>query len=451
MAELKSYELEKKLSANPASLWGYPAMLLLGEEDFLKEELLAFVADKLNLTKNSGLEKIDADLAKDDEILYSLETASFDDFKRVVIIYNADKIKAETCKKIYALWDKEGFPESSLPIFLADKVDGRRALWQLVKEEGVWAKFWKMFEDKLIVWTRQKLQNLRVKTSGAVAEEIVALCGNDPQKIAREVNKLALVYDTSTVDVNLAKLMVPKSTEASRFDIEDAFMMRDIPLVLLLLNELEGSVDAKSTVLSLTRYCRHALQARYYLNRRESYAIQLAELGQQIYNASKIKDWANISKRITMVKLASSIIDKIPMSEKMLWTGNRPLFPEDVEEDTITPDEEEAVVATTGKKKKKAGNFNLDAAAQKSKMQATKKRKQEEAYDLYSWNVWAQKNSIPIAKAFTIASKYDEEELLNLLSQLAKAYYGIWVGEEYLLSTKLGTVLLNCIKQKESK
>ena len=450
MAELKSYMLEKKLWNNPAQLWNYPAVLLLGEESYLKEELIDHVTQKLNITKHSGLEKIDADLAKDDDIFYALETASFDDYKKVIIIYNADKIKPNTCKRIYELWDKGGFPESSLPIFLADKVDGRRPFWRLVKEEGVWTKYWKMFEDRLVTWTSQRMQLAKVRTNGLVAEEIVALCGNDPKKIAREVNKLALVYESSVVTQEIVREMVPKSAEASKFDIEDAFMMRNIKHLFYLLNELEDSVDAKGVILSLIRYCRHALQARYYLNKRDSQAIQLANLGKQIYQASKVKDWTNISKRISLIKVATDIIDKIPATEKMIWTGDRPLFPEEVE-DTPSPNEDESEPASgKGKKKKnkKAENFDIDADTKKEAAQSGKKRRSEEAYDLYCHNVWAQKNSVPITKAFTIASKYDDKELLNLLSQLSKAYYSIWVGEEYLLRAKLNTILLSCIKTK---
>lgn len=450
MAELKSYELEKKIFTAPACIWNYPALLLLGEEAFLKEELIEHITQKLNLAKNSGFEKIDADIAKDDDIFYALETSSFDDFKKIIVIYNADKIKADTCKKIYELWDKNGFPESALPIFCADKVDGRRAFWQLVKEEGIWAKFWKLFEDRLVTWTSQRLQMARIKTQGLVAEEIVALCGNDLKKIAREISKLALVYESSTINIDTIKKMVTKSTEASKFDIEDAFMMRDLKSLFYLMDELEDVVDVKSVVLSLIRLCRHAAQARYYLNRRDSYAIQLADLGQQIYQCSKVKDWANISKRISLLQVASGVADRVPMADKMIWTGTRPLFPD--EQDKEQEQEVESAVdepeIAKGKKRKKALNFDINAETKKSTEQLNKKRLQDEAYDLYSYNVWAQKNSLPIAKAFTIAAKYNDQELLNLLTQLSKAYYSIWVGEEYLLRSKLDTILLSCIKTK---
>jgi len=449
MPELKSYELEKKLWTSPASIWSYPALLLVGEEHYLKEELLEVVTKKLNINKYDGYVKLDAETLKGDELIIALETSSFDDFKQLVIIENADKIKPDMCKKLYEMWDKGGFPESSLPIFIAETVDARRSLWKLVKEEGSWAKFWKMFEDKLVSWTVQRFQLEKVKAARQSAEELVALCGNDLRKIAREIQRLALVYDSTVVTPEIVRKMVPKATEVSKFDIEDRFMMREIPALLLLLEELGDKADIRGVVLSLIRYCRHALQARFYIEKREAFAIQLAELGQQIYKFSIVKDWNNISNRNNILKLATDIISKVPATEKMLWTGNRPLFEEAKEEEEdkaeVTADVDSEKTPAPKGKKKKAINFDVDAERKKDEAQEEKKKQQSEAYEIYCHNLWAQKNSLPICKAFAVAAKYREAELLSLLKELSRAYYSIWTGEENLLHFKLNTILLDII------
>ena len=444
MPELKSYELEKKLWTNAASIWNFPALLLLGEEHYLKEELIEVVAKKLNINKYDGLVKLDADTLKGDELIIALETSSFDDFKQLVVIENADKIKTDVCKKLYEIWDKGGFPESALPIFIAETVDGRRAFWKLVKEEGAWVKFWKMFEDKLVNWTGQRFRLEKVKANNQASEELVALCGNDLRKIAREIQKLALVYDSTVVTPEIVRKMVPKATEASKFDIEDRFMMREIPELLFLLEELGDKADIRGVLLSLIRYCRHALQARFYIEKRDAFAIQLADLGQQIYKFSIVKDWNNISSRNNVLKLATDIISKIPTTEKMLWTGNRSLFAEEKEEEAAG--DTNTVTATTQKgRKKKAINFDVDAEKKKNDAQEAKKKQQTEAYEIYCHNVWAQKSSLPVCKAFAVAAKYTQNELLSLLKELSRAYYGIWVGEDNLLHFKLNTILLDII------
>lgn len=443
MPEVKSYELEKKIWKNPNIIWDYDAILLLGEEHYLKEDLLAQALTKLNLLKNDGYLKIDADVLKGDELVSILETSSFNEQKQIVIIYNADKIKADVCKKLYSLWSEQGFPESSLPVFLADKVDGRRSLWQLVKEDGIWTKFWQMFEDRLISWTSQRFQLEGIRTTPQATDEMVALCGNDTRKIAREIQKIALVYENQLVNPNIIRQMVTKSSEASKFDIEDRFMMRELPDMLYLINEMQEKIDAREIILSLIRYCRHGLQAQHYLSRRESFAIQLADMGQQIYKYSKVKDWNNISRRNDIMKIAADIINKIPATEKMSWTGQRPLFADEQNDEL----EVEAEVPEKGKKRSKI-NFDIEAAEKKAELQNNKKKQQSEMYDTYCHNVWAQRSSVPICKAFAVAAKYTQTELLLLLKRLTRAYYSIWLGEEKFLDFKLDAILLDIIEKK---
>lgn len=447
MPELKSYELEKKLWTSPGSLWSYPALLLLGEEFFLKEELIFRTTQRLGLSKQNGLEKIDAESVKGEDILIALETSSFDDYKKIIVIYNADKIKTDTCKKMYELWEKGGFPDSSLPIFIADKVDGRRQMWKLVKEEGVSAKFWKMFEDCLIMWTEQRFKLENVRTASHSAEEMVALCGNDPRKIAREISKIALVYDSTMVTPDIIRLMVKRSVEASKFDIEDKFMIRDMSGLIGCLEELPEKEEIKDVILSLARYCRYAIQAKFYINRRDAFALQLADLGNQIYASGKVRDWANISKRNDAIKIATDIISKIPTTEKMIWTGERSLHQSDDSPNNSEQDSD-SEPKTKGSKKGKADKFDIEADEKKTVAQDQKKKEQAESYDLYTHNMWAQRSSVPVCKAFAIGARYTIDELTNLLIQLSRAYYSVWAGEEHLLRSKLDTILLDTILVK---
>ena len=446
MAEIKSYELEKRFAARPQSFWECPVYLLIGEESFLKEELISDVCRRLKIKERDIVDRFDGEIVDGRDLMASLETTSFDENKRIVLIYNADKIDNDTCKKMYEFWEQAGFPQSALPIFITENrtgVDGRRQLWKLVKEEGLWAKFWTLFEDKVLSWIRQRATMLKIKLARGCDMTMVELCGNDLRKISKELEKLSLVYDQNTITPETIRFMVRKSTEVSKYEIEDQFVTRNIQGVTSLLLEVGDKAEPKDITMGLLRCTRHALQAQFYLKDNQDFAFQLAEVGKQICALARRGDWNSISKRGEMIKAGDAIIAGIPMQTKMMWSGDYNFNKSAESSETTTQTD---IIEEDGKKKRKTkkdkiANYEVEAETKKAEVEAKRKANQDLSYDVSNHNIWAQRGSIPIAKAFLMAKKYSEAELISTMIKLSQLYCSVWLGEGDLIQGKLETVL----------
>lgn len=442
MPEIKSYELEKRLKSKPQTIWEYPAYLLIGEETFLKEELITSICQGLKIKEKDYVVRLDAESIDGRDLIATLETTSFDDLKKMIVIYNADKIDAETCKQMYTFWDQAGFPESNLPIFIADNVDGRKTLWKLVKEEGLWTKFWPLtFADKVLSWIKQRASAIKVKLAPKADLAIFEQCGNDLRKIAKELDKFALVYEQAPVTPDMVKFMIRKSTEVSKYELEDQFAARNIKNVLSLLLEPGNTAEPKDIVMGFLRCTRHAMQAKFHVQHDQDIAFQLTEIGKIICVKSQYEDWNSFLKRNEMIKAGDAIIDTVPMQTKMMWSGD---YMFQAGQATDKKDDEPQDKKKRKTKKEKLENYQIEdaqKAAEAAAVEVEKKVERDLAYDVYNHNIWAQRGSIPIAKAFFMANQYSEAELTKILITLSKLYCSVWLGEGDLILNKLECML----------
>lgn len=442
MPEIKSYELEKQLKAKPQTLWEYPAYLLIGEETFLKEELIANICQGLKIKEKDYVIRLDAESIDGRDLIAMLETTSFDELKKIIVIYNADKIDAETCKQMYSFWDQAGFPESNLPIFVAENVDGRKTLWKLVKEEGLWTKFWPLtFADKVLAWIKQRALAVKVKLAPKADLAIFEQCGNDLRKIAKELDKFAMVYEQAPVTADTVKFMIKKSIEVSKYELEDQFAARNIKNVLSLLLEPSNAIEPKDIVMGFLRCTRHAMQAKFHVKQDPDIAFQLTEIGKIICAKKQYEDWNSFLKRNEMIKAGDAIIDTVPMQTKMIWSGDY-VFQTNQAANKNEDETQDKKKRKT--KKEKLENYQIEdaqKAAEDAALEAQKKIERDLAYDVYNHNIWAQRGSIPIAKAFFMASQYSESELTNAMITLSKLYCSVWQGEGELIMNKLECML----------
>lgn len=458
MSEIKTFILEQQIVKAPQNFWLPPAYLFLGEERYLKEEMLEVVCRVLRIDTRE-IQWIDAEVIDGRDVIFALETMDMDDIKKIIIVDNADHIDTDTCKKLYEAWDKQGFPPSTLPIFLADDVDGRKSLWKLVKEEGTWCKFWPLFEDKIPGWIRQKFTIKKIQATAGCENKLLSLCGNNLRKIAREIDKLALLEESLTPA--LIENMVLKSVEANRFEIEDRLATRDVLTATSILREVMNEFSPKEVVWGLVKLARHALQAHYYLKNKEGFAQQLAGFAQNFFAIANRGDWNSISKRNDIMRAASAIIDGIPMTTKMAWTGNLPLTkeqmatylkPGDGEEEP-----EEAELTDEPKKKKgrskkdKIANFDIDAETKKAEQEKRQERERFISSEVSFHNLWGQRSTVPILKAFMMATRYSEQELAKLLYNLSTIHNAVYFEGEESIPPRAELLLVEMAKQQSSK
>lgn len=449
MAELKLYQLEQQLQT-PINFWKAKCYLFTGEESFLKEDLIEKTLRALKIPRD-GVEYVDAEAKEGRQGLVStLNTIGFDGDRKIVIVRNAEFIDAATCKYLYESWDNSDIPDTVLPVFLAEKVDQRRKLWQLVKEEGIFVHFWSMFEDKLIVWVGQRMRAAGLKFERGCDNLLASLCGNNLLKITKEIEKMTLFGQTITQ--NNIREMVKKNEEAKRYDIDELFCQRQIGKLIVLLCELdEADIEPKDIAMTLARCARHAIQAKSYLKNKQEFAEQLLNAGKQIAALQNRKDWPGISKRNDIMKAAGTLIKSISAQDKMCWTSLIKLGSMGEPEETIVTQEttKEADAAEPkkkgrGGKAKKVVDFTHDEEKEKEKkeIEAQKKQTRDAAYEAKNHNIWAEERAGNIARAFLAADKYSDQELLGILIDTSKLYFSLFMGEGDLIRAKIDTILV---------
>lgn len=427
--ELKSYQLVKKIKQNCQSFWEADAYLFLGEESFLKEDLLNFVIKQLHISKDS-IVRLDAATMESHEILITLNTKHLSDDRILIIVQNADKIDAPTCQRLYEIWDENGCPQEVLPIFIATKVTNRK-LWFLIKEEGLWCKFYKMFSDSVPKWTKEKLNFFGVKATQGTEYILSNLCDLNLRQIVKEIEKLALLDETLTPES--VQLYIRGQNKIDRFMLDDKFVIRDLISLQKMLSQYinHTSASVKEVIASFVKLTRHAIQALYYIEQNEVFAGQLVGLAGQLVTLTD-GDWKTISQKIEISKTASGIINGIPMLKKMYWTGNLPFTVEKVTDDK--PKKAKG-------KRHKALSFDFDKDNKQRKQdEILAKRKWEES-ELYNHNIWYQTNNYGILKAFHMASVYTKTELEQMLLQMLKIYQNIHTQGEFLMQERFDCFL----------
>jgi DNA polymerase III delta subunit len=428
--EIKSYLLEKQTKANPESFWEASAYLFVGEESFLKEDFLSFVVKALKLGRESVL-RLDAATVSGEEVLSTLNTYQMSDDRTVIVIDNADKIPNEICQRLYDMWEKNGFPIEILPVFIADSVTNRK-LWGLVKEEGVWCKFWQMFSNDIPRWTLGKMHEAKIKAEKGVEYVISHLCNFNLRQIVKEIEKLALTDAVLTEAV--VKQYIRGIDNVDRFMLDDKLVKRELVDLHVLLEKVLRVTDTspKDVVMSFGRLTRHAIQAQYYVNKQEQSAGVLVNLAKQLIQLDSTNDWQTISKRIDISKSAASVIDSIPMLEKMSWTGKLAFTVSNDGEEAPEPPEQ-----VDKKRRKKLLSFDTEQEARQAEIEAKKEKRKWEESEMYNHNIWYQKNTFAILKAFYMATVYTEQELQQMLLTFLRTYQLLYSEGELLMRERL--------------
>jgi len=433
MTEIKSYLLEKQFRQNPDSFWDTTVYLLAGEEVFLKEDLLNHVFKKLEIG-NDIIERVDADVINGDDLITLLETTNFDDNRTIVVIDNAEKLSPATTTKMYKAWDEEGFPESTLPIFKINKLSNRK-LWGLIKEEGMWTKFWTMFGDKVPKWTFDKMSAIGLKFERGTENVVSELCNLNLRQISKEIEKLVLMKQFLTP--TLVKEYIKPNYVITKFDIELKVILRDLLSVPVMLERLEANenVPIKEIVYGLIRVARYALQAKSYLIKKTEFAILLQNLAYSAIPLLDCVDWNSISRKNDLLKSASAIINGLPTINKMEWTGKLVFEEADIEKKT--PEKK--------KRGKKAINFKLENEELLKTLEKAKQKRQWETSELYNHNMWYKANVYTIIKAFYMASQYSMDELSRLLLDLSKTHHKIFYEGDLHMRDNLEIMLMSLI------
>jgi DNA polymerase III subunit delta len=186
-----------------------------------------------------GLEAFDGATSSSDQVAASLSALTFDTGKRYLLVDDAGAWKAADLGPLEAVLE-EPLPETVLVLIVRGK-----PLKQLVKlvesargeiREEAAPKPW-----ELPRWVAERAREQGLQLDSEAAKTLVALAGPGQQRLAREVEKLALaVHPAGRASADDVERLAAADAAPQAYELADALAAGDLEAAMSLAEELES-------------------------------------------------------------------------------------------------------------------------------------------------------------------------------------------------------------------
>lgn len=229
-----------------------PVYLLHGPEDYEREELvdliIASVLDEGTRAFNFDL-LIGADLDVGDAV-NRITAFPLMAKRRVVIIRRIEDVIESAARGFLQVITNP--VESTVLVFTADKIDGRRKFFQELKKSSAEVEFRLPYENELPAWIEQRAKKIGKRLEAEAIHLLAMSIGTKPRELANELEKLLLHAEgRDTITADDVAWIVVASKDASVFDFIDAVGLRERSRALRILQRLVEQGDHPVGALAL--------------------------------------------------------------------------------------------------------------------------------------------------------------------------------------------------------
>lgn len=246
-----------------------PVYLLFGSETYLRNLASRTIADIV--LKDSNLREFNDTEISLDEVgivgaLTSAEQRPMIDAKQVVRI----KGVCVSGKKYQDnLNENDEVPlttylanpsDTTVLIFIADKLDKRRKISRLLLENSFAVEFKPLDSGELIKWAKDRFAGLNVQVDDRTLHLLIDLVGDDVRKLNLEIDKLSTAaMPNSVVTGELVEILVSNSREISNFELTDHLLGNRKPRALRVMKKILDDGAEPLMLLGLLSYNFHRL------------------------------------------------------------------------------------------------------------------------------------------------------------------------------------------------
>lgn len=282
------------MSASPgtATGMGERPTLIIGEEEFLAEEALKRLVDRLLPGEDRALhlDVLEATTPVG-ELLVRLQTAPFFGPRRVVVVRRLEAMRDADQEQLAAHLDAAGEAPIAA-VFVARELDRRRRLFQVFKRRAEIVECRPLAPRELPRWVIERFRAAGKRVAPGVAEQLVALAGGGLRDLAHEVEKVA-AYAGERAVVTPADVAAIASRlgEASIFTLVDAVGNGEMATALRALHDQLTTHEPLQVLFMLARQFRLILRA-HHLVAQGSLAAVADRLGVPPFVARKVTEQA---------------------------------------------------------------------------------------------------------------------------------------------------------------
>ncbi|MBW7457005.1 DNA polymerase III subunit delta, partial [Paenibacillus sepulcri] len=211
--------------------------------------------------------------------------------------------------------------ESSVVVFqvMAEKLDERRKVVKLLKEQNALIPFQELQESELQQWTIKRAEEQGRILKKEAAELLLARTGTNMQQLAHEVDKLCLhAGPGGTIDVSEVETLIASTVEEDVFALIDAMATLKVDRALKLYGELLLRKEEPIKIAALiARQLRIMLQIKELAQHQYSPQQMAGQLGLHPYAVKLAAEKA----RIFSVKSLGGHLDRLAELDYKMKTG----------------------------------------------------------------------------------------------------------------------------------
>ncbi|RAU94181.1 DNA polymerase III subunit delta [Paenibacillus sp. YN15] len=291
-----------------------PLYICYGPEKYRMREFIDYVLRKCvpEDVREFAVTKYDLTETSLDDVLEDAQTMPFMAERKVILASNAAfltgaKENAKVEHRPEKLLDYMKAPVDFSVLILtvdADKLDERKKIVKLLKDNGSMAPFVPLSADDLLQWVKRQAEALSFRFAAGAAEALLLSAGTDLQALRSELEKLSLYAGSGgTVSVEDVDGMVARTTEQDVFMLIDHIVRLRKEKAMTVFHELLLKKEEPIKIAALmTRQFRMLLQVKELERQGYSQQQMASQLGGHPYG---IKIASEQSRRFSFEQLAS--------------------------------------------------------------------------------------------------------------------------------------------------
>jgi len=217
-----------------------PAYLLFGEEEFLLQETVDLIIDRV---VQPGAKDFNYNVAycretSVSDIINLAQTLPFMSAKRLVIAKDIDAFKAGDLEELVA-YLKDPSPSTCLVLISNLGKYEKKSVIAAIETHGAVTRFYALLDREIVSWIEAWARARGLSIQRDAAQYLWQTIGNDLQKIGNELEKVAIfIKERKSVTFEDVKTMVGDFREYTPFDLADAIGSKNREQAFLILSRL---------------------------------------------------------------------------------------------------------------------------------------------------------------------------------------------------------------------
>ena len=182
------------------------------------------------------------------EIINKASTFPVSSEKRLVIVYDVDKLTPPDKELLLA--HLKGLPDSSCVVLVTGRLDKRRKFFIDLEKNSIVVEFPNLYENQVPSWILNRVKNYRKNINGKAIEALQNWAGNSLPDLASEIEKLVLfVGEKKTIDPEDVAKVVGYTGSNNIFQLLNSVGHKNTKQALEVLNNLFSYGETPGTII----------------------------------------------------------------------------------------------------------------------------------------------------------------------------------------------------------